>query len=116
MDASDGGQHPQAIGLSLARGVAELGELLRQTDPGRSAEYLEGLTAMADDHDLGEQLRDAIRESGRTVYALAQESGVDTAVIYRFVSGERGVSLETAARLAATLGIRFTKPRRRSGP
>jgi DNA-binding phage protein len=114
MDPSSGGEHPQTIGLSLARGVAELGELLRQTDPDRSAAFLEG-AIMADANDLGEQLREAIRASGLTVYAIAQESGVDTGPIYRFMSGERSISLETAAKLAAVFGMRFTKPRRRTG-
>ena len=54
--------------------------------------------------ELAKSLRKAICESGMTHYSLGKVSGVDTAVIDRFVSGERDIRLETAGRIAEALG------------
>lgn len=56
---------------------------------------------------LSDRLREAIRGSGKTVYRLAKESGVAHPIILRFLSGERDIRLETANKLAATLGLRL---------
>jgi transcriptional regulator with XRE-family HTH domain len=56
---------------------------------------------------LPERLRTAIRKSGKTIYRIAVESGVAHPVILRFMSGERDIRLETAEKLAATLGLRL---------
>jgi transcriptional regulator with XRE-family HTH domain len=52
-----------------------------------------------------DQLQRAIRASGQTEYAIAKGSGVSQSIINRFVSGERGISLETAAKIAAYLKL-----------
>ena len=62
--------------------------------------------------DLATVLRDAIDESGKTQYQLAQETGIDKSALSRFVSGERGLTLETAAKLATALNLEL-KPVRR---
>lgn len=54
---------------------------------------------------IDEQLRAALAESKLTAYALAKESGVDAAVLSRFLSGERDITLGTAAKLAHVLGL-----------
>lgn len=56
-------------------------------------------------HDITEQLRKAVKESGETVYRVAKNSGVDYSVLLRFMAKERGVSLMTAAKLAEGLGL-----------
>ncbi len=56
---------------------------------------------------LPERLRTTIRKSGKTIHGLAKESGVSHPVILRFMSGERDIRLETAEKLAATLGLRL---------
>lgn len=56
---------------------------------------------------LPEQLRTTIRKSGKPVHQIAQESGVSHPVIFRFLSGERDIRLETAEKLAVTLGLRL---------
>jgi transcriptional regulator with XRE-family HTH domain len=53
-------------------------------------------------------LKAAIKTSGKTVYRIAQESGVAHPVILRFMSGERDIRLETAEKLADALGLRLT--------
>lgn len=50
-------------------------------------------------------LRAAIAKSGLTHYALGRAAEVSPAQIDRFVAGERDLRLETAARIAAALGL-----------
>lgn len=50
-------------------------------------------------------LKRAIAESGESLYRLAEDSGVDYAVLYRFAHGERDLYLATADRLAEYLGL-----------
>jgi plasmid maintenance system antidote protein VapI len=52
-----------------------------------------------------EQLRQAITQSDESEYAIAKGSGVSQSVVNRFVHGERGISLETAAKLCSYLKL-----------
>ncbi len=58
-----------------------------------------------------DQLRTAIEKSGETQYAIAQATGVSQSVLNRFINGERGISLETAAKLCQHLDLDLA-PRR----
>ena len=50
----------------------------------------------------------------RTLYRIAKDSGVDYAVLHRFLSGERvTLRLETADRIADYLGLKLKQDRRR---
>jgi plasmid maintenance system antidote protein VapI len=53
----------------------------------------------------------AIKSSGQTHYKLGHATGVAPSQIDRLVSGERSISLETAAKLASELGLEL-RPRR----
>jgi len=67
--------------------------------------------------DIAEQLRDALSKSELTGYSLGKSAGVDAGQISRFISGERDLTLSTAAKLAAVLGLelwRKSPPGRRS--
>jgi ribosome-binding protein aMBF1 (putative translation factor) len=55
---------------------------------------------------LTDQLRDAIRASGLTHYALAQRAGMTPTVIDKFMAG-KDVRLETADRLAHALRLQL---------
>ncbi len=55
--------------------------------------------------NIAEQLLKAAKDSGRTAYALAKGSDIDRSIMVRYLNGERGLNLETAARLAAYLGL-----------
>jgi transcriptional regulator with XRE-family HTH domain len=46
-----------------------------------------------------DQLQHAIKRSGDTQYAIAQATGISQSVLNRFLNGERGISLDTAAKL-----------------
>ncbi len=59
----------------------------------------------AGDVPLARQLQAAIAATGQSLYAISQGSGVAAPVVQRFVNGERGITLETAGRLAAYLGL-----------
>lgn len=57
---------------------------------------------------IEEILKDAIGKSGRTHYDLGKAAGVPIAAIDRFVSGERGLNLATAAKLCNELDLTLT--------
>jgi len=57
---------------------------------------------------LSDDLRGAITGSGKTVYAVAKESGVSHPVLGRFLRGERGINIETADKLAKYFKLRLT--------
>jgi hypothetical protein len=59
----------------------------------------------AGDVPLARQLQAALAATGQSLYAIAQSSGVPSPVLQRFVNGERGITLETAGKLAAYLGL-----------
>lgn len=54
---------------------------------------------------IDKQLRDAMRHSGMSLYMLAKKSGVAWPVLGRFLSGERGMMLSSAAKIAAALDL-----------
>lgn len=54
---------------------------------------------------LGDQLKEAIRRSGKTSYQLSQETGVSQAVLSRFLGGARDITLGTADKLCKSLGL-----------
>ncbi len=65
---------------------------------------------------IDEQLRAAVAESKLSAYALAKESGVSAAVLSRFLSGERDITLGTAAKLAHVLGLKLAPIRPKRPP
>lgn len=67
-------------------------------------EYL-GWRKGAGDVPLARQLQAAIAATDQSLHAIAHASGVAPPVLQRFVNGERGITLETAGKLAAYLGL-----------
>ena len=61
---------------------------------------------------ISEQLRNAIRGSGLTVYELAKQTGISSGQLYRFINGDRELRSSTMDELAAFFGMRLTKPKR----
>lgn len=57
------------------------------------------------DVPLARQLQAAIAATDQSLYAIAQASGVAAPVLQRFVNGERGITLETAGKIAEYLGL-----------
>lgn len=54
---------------------------------------------------LPDGLRQALTNSGKTSYQLMAETSVSHGVILRFLKGERDIRLETAEKLAASVGL-----------
>ncbi len=67
--------------------------------------------------DIEKQLRKAIIRADISRYALAKKTGVAEAVLSRFVTGGRTITMETGAKLAQALGLRLTggKRKRKAG-
>ncbi len=57
------------------------------------------------DAPLTRQLQAAIAATEQSLYSIAQGSGIAAPVLQRFVNGERGITLDTAGKLAAYLGL-----------
>ncbi|MBI2480570.1 MAG: helix-turn-helix transcriptional regulator [Planctomycetia bacterium] len=58
--------------------------------------------------DIVETLKQAIIKSKMSRYELAHKSGVSEGVLSRFVNGERGITLETAGKIAKVLKLQLT--------
>jgi DNA-binding phage protein len=65
------------------------------------------------ERSLIRDLRKAIEADSRTINAIAVEAGLSAAAVWRFVQGERSLSLESAAALAETLGMQLKQRRGR---
>ena len=61
--------------------------------------------------DLDEQLRRAIRRSGMTRKQIADRANVPYSIVHGFVSGERGMTLRVASRVAELLGLQLREVR-----
>ena len=58
---------------------------------------------------MAEQLKKAIRHSGKTVNAIAVESGIPQPVLHRFVKGDRDLTLTTAEKLLRYFKLELRK-------
>ena len=57
-------------------------------------------------------LRRTIKADDRSLYRIAKDSGVAVAVLQRFVSGERGLNLNTAEKICRVVGLEL-RPKRK---
>jgi transcriptional regulator with XRE-family HTH domain len=62
---------------------------------------------------LSERIRKAVLTSQKTRYAIAIGSGVDHAVLRRFMRGERDIKLTTAENLAEYLDLELVLKKRK---
>ena len=63
-----------------------------------------------------DRLREAVMKSEVSRYRIAIETGISESQLSRLVSGERGLSIDTAERLAEYLGFEIViRPKRRKG-
>jgi transcriptional regulator with XRE-family HTH domain len=56
---------------------------------------------------LEEQLKDAVRASGRSLRQLGEAAGIADGALSRFMRGERSLTLPAADRLCQALGLRL---------
>jgi transcriptional regulator with XRE-family HTH domain len=59
---------------------------------------------------IDQALRAAIAARGLTAAALGRAAGVDSGVVKRYLERKRGLTLATADKLAAALGLRLVAP------
>lgn len=55
--------------------------------------------------DLETSLKHAVRATGLSAHAIAAGAGIDVASLLRFMNGQRTLTLRTASRIAAFLGL-----------
>lgn len=60
---------------------------------------------------VSDELRRAIQRDGRSVYALARETGLSAIQIWRFLRDERGLTTPAVDQLCDVLGLEL-RPRR----
>jgi hypothetical protein len=58
---------------------------------------------------VSQQLRRAVKESGQTLYRVAKGSGLAYPPLHRFVTGNRGLSLDSLDKLCAYLKLRLVQ-------
>ena len=66
---------------------------------------------------LSDQIRRAVDDCGRTRYRISKETAIDQSTLSRFMSGERGLPMNTLDKLADYLDLNITvgkgrKPRK----
>lgn len=86
----------------------KLAAVLKQLPESRQRKALAMLNR-DEDTPLATALKEAITASDRTHYSIGKEAGVAPDMIDRFMSGERGLRLVTAGKIAAVLGYALTK-------
>ena len=64
--------------------------------------------------EVTKALQQAIRDSDLSQNEIARRAGIDPGMVCRFVNGQRGMTLATAARVADVLGLEIViRPKRR---
>jgi transcriptional regulator with XRE-family HTH domain len=61
---------------------------------------------------LSDEIREAVRKSGRTNYDVAKVMGVCPSTLWRFTQGQQGLSLASLDRLADVLDLHITVGRK----
>lgn len=67
------------------------------------------------DMSIDQQLRQAVKRSGLTRYRIAHGSGVDYAVLSRYLDDARDLRLSNVEKLAAFFQMKLTPPKKHKG-
>jgi len=59
--------------------------------------------------DLLDQIRQAVKDSGKTRYRISKETGINQATLSRFVAGKQGLSTKSLVALARFLNLTIAK-------
>jgi len=79
----------------------------RRIEPQQQPQTQQADDPSGPDNQLANRIRAAMLASGLTRYQLSQQTGVSQAVLGRFASGKRDLTLSTASRLVPALGLRL---------
>jgi plasmid maintenance system antidote protein VapI len=58
---------------------------------------------------ISDSLKGAMAASGLSVYRIAKDTGISQPALQRFVSGQRGITLDTADKLATYFKLKLTE-------
>jgi hypothetical protein len=58
-------------------------------------------------------IREGIRDSDKTRYAISKETGISEGQLHRILNGKAGVSLDNAYKLAVALNLQITVSKRK---
>lgn len=61
-----------------------------------------------------DRIREAVRASGLSLYAVARDSGVNVAPLQRFMAGEHGLTVDSAEKIGGIVGLDL-RPLERKG-
>ena len=76
------------------------------------AHSIEYNPAMAAKHAISDQLRQAIRDCGKTRYRISVETGISESILSRFVNRGAGLSLANIDALCQSIGaVLVLKPK-----
>jgi transcriptional regulator with XRE-family HTH domain len=67
---------------------------------------------MKNTSDLCQALKTFVEQDGRSLYELANLTGISKTILGRFMRGERSMTLPTAAKLCEVLGVELRKTRK----
>ena len=96
---------------SLRESVAKIGKALEAMPPDRQAAFEDHLADLVEQEEstspptVSQTLLAEIRRRDLTAYSAAKLAKLDTAVMARFLSGERTLSQGSIDKLAAALGL-----------
>lgn len=62
---------------------------------------------------LSDQLREAIESAGVSRYSISKQTGVSETTLCRFVSGERGISVDAMDAIGQYLGLSIVSQKKR---
>jgi DNA-binding phage protein len=65
--------------------------------------------------DLIRDLKEAIRGSGVSIAKLSRQCDMNTAQLYRFMDGTRGLNIQAIDKICRTLRLRLTQEPKRKG-
>ncbi len=64
---------------------------------------------------LSDKAKATIRSRGLSGYAVAQQAGLRSPIVNRWLKGERGLTLDSFERIAEALGLGLSEDRRKKG-
>jgi len=67
---------------------------------------------MSEAKSISDAIHEAIEKDARNVYQISLASGVNSAALYRFMSGKRDLTLASADKLCKALGLELRQTKK----
>lgn len=82
---------------------------MSSSEPKKSKKKREKESSSDGELHLISEMKNAIAESGLTIYQIAKATGVDKSALSRFVHGTRSLTLDSAAKVFSFLRLKVVK-------